>query len=122
MSLATSTNSCNAIISWIAPVHGGLQIDKYIIEVKNSKGDFVLLSQCGEDGFETACEVNLAMFAQAPFNLPIGALIQVRGTAINERGKGKMSEPNTEGPTVVTRPANLPPPWMAARTYSSISM
>jgi hypothetical protein len=43
-------------------VHGGLPIDKYNIEVKSTTGEFIPLKQCGEDSFETKCEVPMAMF------------------------------------------------------------
>ena len=108
--LSSTENACTSKISWNAPIHGGLPLQKFILEAKNSRGKFIQLKECGNKPSDRFCKIKLDQFYEPPFNLALGEMVQVRGSAVNSRGRGKYSTVNLNGPGVVIKPKITGPP------------
>jgi hypothetical protein len=89
-------------ISWIEPYSGGVNIEitSYSIKVLTKAGTYISDAEC--DGTDPAvisnqyCEISMSILTST-FGLELGDLIVVKVNAINEKGAGEDSEPNTVG-------------------------
>lgn len=87
-------------MTWTAPDNNGLAITEYLVEIKQNDGTFsTQLTYC--DGSKPyirdalpkpTCTIPLTTLYADPYNLPLGAKIEVRVTAKNPYGDSDVSD------------------------------
>jgi len=110
--LHVSKNWCKISFSWQAPQNEGTPIGRFFIEVKNKKGEFKRVTDCGAIPSKRKCSVQMNTFTDAPFYLKAGDRIEVRAVAVTSVENQQTSETNRKGPLLYITPAvpNIPFP------------
>jgi hypothetical protein len=103
------------VLTWRVPSDNSSPITQYKIEILDHDGAaWHTLSGC--DGSSAAvmtarkCTIPMSQFTLVPLSLQRGDLIQARASALNAKGWGTASVPNTAGANVRTAPTRMNAP------------
>lgn len=104
------------IISWIKPNDRNNPIDMYKIEIQSAADSqwYETLATCNGAISTTIvinrqCTVPMETLLAEPFKYQLSNVVKARVTAHNQNGWGLVSNPNTSGITVKTKPAAMLP-------------
>lgn len=121
-SLDSSTGGVQ--ISWTNPSSNGAAVTSYYIEIQDNSGVWrTETTDCDGNNnaifFARACTIPMSTLTSAPFSLTLGALVQVRASAINVYGQSTPSAVNTVGATISTVPVQMTAPTRGSATSES---
>ncbi len=125
----TTISGSNVVIDWQAPDENGSPIYSYIIQIRRADGTSFATDSTDCDGnkaaivSQTQCTVPISTLRAASFQLPWGASIHAKITAINLYGLSEES-PVGNGAYILTapdRPVNLAE-FYASRSATTLGL
>jgi hypothetical protein len=108
-------------ISWIPPFANYRPITAYRVFLKTNSGEYTELQDLcdGADAENIAqnfCAFPMQEFWAEPFSFSLKDLIQVKVSAVNDRGESVISEANNSGALVQTVPDQMAAPTRGPNT------